>query len=197
MIPTTADDATLERYVTNLTDAWINCTEDQLERGRQWYPVAHQLALVVGEGDARKGAGVIAALSVQKKWEHNVALATDAGNGFVHGHMESALAKVRAILGGADPEDILPMAAKTGHFFRNIADPSDPDPVTVDRHAHDVAVGERYGNSDRGLSNKTRYATLALAYRLGARRALVIPSVFQATLWGWQIDQNEGEKSDA
>jgi hypothetical protein len=191
MIPTTADDDTLEGYVVNLMAAWRNCTPDQMERGRQWYPVAHQLAMVVGDGDARKGAGVIAALSVQKKWEHNAALALDAGNGNVHGHMGSALAKVRAILEGADPEDVLPMAAKTGHFFRNIADPSDPDPVTIDRHAHDVAVGERYGNRDRGLSNKTRYATLALAYRLGARRAGVTPSVFQATLWGWQIDQNE------
>jgi hypothetical protein len=191
MIPTTADDATLERYVTNLTAAWDSCTPGQRERGRQWYPVAHDLALIVGDGSARKGAGVIAALSPQKKWEFNVTLAQDAGKGSVHGHTGAQLSKVRAILDGADPEEVLPMSLKTGHFFRSIADPADPDPVTVDRHAHDVAVGERYGSLDRGLSNVTRYATLALAYRLAARRLGVIPSVLQATVWGWQIDRNE------
>lgn len=190
MIPTTADDATLERYIVNLTDAWDSCTPEQLERGRNWYPVAHDLAVLVGDGDARRGAGVIAALSANKKWEHNVRLAEDAGNGNVHGHTSATLLKVRLILEGTDPEDLLPMSLKTGHFYRCIMDPADPDPVTIDRHAHDTAVGERYGDRERGLSNKTRYATLALAFRLGARRKGVIASVFQAGLWGWQIAQN-------
>jgi hypothetical protein len=103
------------------------------------------------------------------------------------------LAKVRAILGGVDPADVLPMWAKTGHFFLNILDPTDPDPVTIDRHAHDVAVGEIYGSRDRGLDSKARYATLALAYRLAARKLNMIPNVVQSIAWIVQIDKLRGK----
>jgi hypothetical protein len=121
----------------------------------------------------------------------NVKLAEDAVAGNVHGHTPDSLDKVRAMMAGADPADVLPMHAKTGHFFLCILDPSDPDPVCVDRHAHDVAVGERYGERSRGLSSKTRYATLALAYRLAARELGQLPQRVQATVWCGQIDQNE------
>lgn len=183
MIPTRADDATQERYVANIIRAWNDATDEDKSRGRAWYPVAHDLAEVIGNGDTRKGAGVIAALSPQKAWRTNVKLAQDASNGNCHGHVGEALDKVRAILTGADPSDVLPADKKTGHFYRNIADPSDPDPVTIDRHAHDVAVGETYGQRQRGLGNATRYATLAHAYREASRRIGELPNVVQAVTW--------------
>lgn len=191
MIPTTATDGELAGYVASITDAYRSATPGQRARGQQWYPVAHDVAGLIGDGDVRMGAGIIAALSACKSWTANVRLATDAGNGNVHGHTADVLAKVRAMLDGADPEDVLPMALKTGHFFRCITDPSDPDPVVIDRHAHDAAVGRRYGEENRGLSNKNRYATLALAYRLAARQLGEIPSIVQATVWCRQTDQNE------
>jgi hypothetical protein len=146
--------------------------------------------VIIGGGDARKGAGMLAALSAQRPWEVNVSLATDAADGDVHGHTEAVLAKVRAIMEGADPAEILPMELKTGHFYRCIVDPAAPDPVVIDRHAHDVAAGERYGSRNRGLSNVNRYATLALAYRLAARELGEIPKVVQAVVWVRQVDQN-------
>lgn len=183
MIPTQADSETFERYVSNIIRAWHDATEEDKRKGRAWYPVAHDLAEVIGSGDARKGAGVIAALSPQCSWQRNVKLANDAGNGNVHGHNGDALDKVRAILTGADPSDVLPADRKTGHFYRNILDPADPDPVTIDRHAHDVAVGETYGSRNRGLGNATRYATLAHAYREASRRIGELPNVVQAVTW--------------
>jgi hypothetical protein len=183
MIPTTATDELHKYYVNNIIAAWRNASDQDLREGRSWYPVAHQLAETIGNGDIRMGAGVIAALSPLKSWDQNVSLAIAACDGDVRGHMPDVLNRVQAILAGADPDDILPMAHKTGHFFRNILDPSDPDPVTIDRHAHDVAVGERYGDRDRGLSSKTRYATLAHAYREAARRLGELPSVVQAVTW--------------
>jgi hypothetical protein len=183
MIPTKADDATFERYVANIISAWNAATPEDIRHGRAWYPVAHDLAEILGNGDARMGAGVIAALSPSIGWEYNCTLARDASNGNVHGHTEQNLDKVRAILAGTDPEDVLPASKKTGHFYRNIADPSDPDPVTVDRHAHDVAIGETYGARDRGLGCATRYATLAHAYREASRRLGELPNVVQAVTW--------------
>jgi hypothetical protein len=195
MIGTRATNAQLSTYVANIVQAYRAATPDQLARGKCWYPVAHDLALVVGNGDVRMGAGVIAALSAQRSWKVNQALATDASNGNVHGQTEQTLAKVRAMLAGTDPADVLPLNLKTGHFFASISDPSDPDPVTIDRHAHDVATGQRGGERNRGLSNVTRYATLALAYRLAARQLGEIPSVVQAVTWCRQVDLNTAEES--
>lgn len=196
MIPAPADDATHERYVNNIIRAWKSASSQDHALGRRWYLVAHDLAEIVGDGDARKGAGVIAALSPQKSWEQNCKLAQDASNGNVHGHINDALAKVRKILAGEDPETVLPLQRKTWNFYRNIADPTDPDPVTVDRHAHDIAVGVRYGSQERGLDSVKRYATIAHAYREAARRLGELPNVVQAVTWVYArrvSTRNEGE----
>lgn len=188
MIPTKANDALMQRYVDNIVAAYRACTPEQKARGRQWYAVAHDLAMVIGNGNVPMGAGILAALSAQKRWEINVSLANDAANGNVHGHTEQTLAKVRAMLEGANPTEILPMQLKTGNFYRCIVDPTDPDPIVIDRHAHDIAVGERYHNKDRGLGNVTRYATLAMAYRLAARVLDILASDCQASVWCRQVE---------
>lgn len=192
MIPAKPSPDDVAQYAANILLTYGRATAAQLERGRNWYPVAHDLALIVGSGNVRKGAGVIAALSANKGWADNVRLATDAGNGNVHGHTGANLAKVTRILGGEDPSDVLPMSAKTGHFFRCIEDPTDPDPVVIDRHAHDIAVGEVYGDRERGLSAKGRYAALAHAYREAALQLSAIPSVVQAVTWCVQVDALAG-----
>jgi len=184
MIKTTADDATFEMYVANITKVWNAASDADRIIGRSWYLVAHQLAEMITDGHARQGAGILAALSPMQNWERNVELAKSAiATGTPEGTFGDALRKVTKIIAGADPEEILPMVAKTGMFFRLINDPSDPDAVVIDRHAHDVAVGTRYGSEDRGLSNAKRYATLAHAYREAARRLGELPSTVQAVTW--------------
>jgi len=192
VIPAKPSNAQRRKYVANIVAAYHSAPESARRRGEQWYPVARDLAFIVGAGDARKGAGVIAALSPNKSWKQNIQLAKDAGNGHVHGHVSDALRKVAAILEGADPEDVLPMSSKTGHFFRCIFDPADPDPVVVDRHAHDVAVGKTYGNAERGLGAAGRYAALAHAYRVAAVRLELIPQTLQAIAWCAQVDSLAG-----
>jgi hypothetical protein len=66
MIPTMATDDELSAYVGNITAAFRAATPEQVARGRQWYPVAHDLAVIIGGGDAMKGAGMLAALSAQR-----------------------------------------------------------------------------------------------------------------------------------
>jgi hypothetical protein len=195
MIPTRATDEQFSRYVSNIMDVYARATVDQEARGRAWYRTAHQLADLLSEGNVQAGAGVLAALSANKSWNLNVRLATNAfETGMPNGHVKDALVKVAKIMAGADPADVLPMSSKTGNFYRAILDPSDPDAVVIDRHAHDVAVGEVFGNEDRGLSNKNRYATLAHAYREAARQLGVLPSTVQAVTWVVQTEARSRRK---
>ena len=188
MIPTRASDAELARYIKNIKAAWDAATPGQLARGRAWYPVAHDLAGLIAGGAIRTGAGILAALAAQTSWDRPVPLARQCAAGDVRGHMPDALAKVTAILAGADPASVLPMDVKTGSFYRCILDPDDPDAVVIDRHAHDIAVGEIYGNRNRGLTNRHRYATLARAYRHAAQELGELPQVVQAVTWVAHIE---------
>lgn len=193
MIPTTANTRTHRRYVKNIIKVWEQATPDQLHRGMIWYRVAHDLADMLSEGNVTAGAGVIAALSAQKSWALNTRMAQRAfKTGELSGHTSDSLTKAAKIMAGADPAEVLPMTFKTGNFYRAILDPEDPDAVVIDRHAHDVAVGKRYGINPRGLHNKNRYATLAHAYREAARQLGEIPSTVQAVTW---LVQSEKETS--
>jgi len=195
MLPANPTTEQRDQYVWNIIAAYERATPDQLTRGAAWYPAAHTLAAYLADGDVRKGAGVIAALSPMKLWTLNQKLAADALSGNPHGHMGDAMRKVNAILAGADPAEVLPMNLKTGNFYRNIADPSDPVPVTIDRHAHDVAgglpydgIGRRSGKVPPGLGNVSRYNSLADAYRTAAESLGMLPNVLQAVVWLVQIE---------
>ncbi|WP_199827667.1 DUF7178 family protein [Streptomyces specialis] len=193
MTPIDVPARTRRRYVRNILDVWHSATPEQQQRGRTWYRAAHDLAAMLTGGDARTGAGVIAALSANKSWEATVELARAAcDTGLDGGHFADALAKAAAILAGADPADVLPPGRKTGQFFRCIADPDDPDAVVVDRHAHDIAVGRTYGQRDRGLSSLRRYALLADCYREAARLLGERPSTVQAVTWVVHTDRIAG-----
>lgn len=164
----------------------------QRTRGFVWYQAAHELANMLADGDTARGAGVIAALSANKAWDINQRLAQRAFDGDVSGHVGDALNKVRRILSGAAPEDVLPMSMKTGNFYRCILDPTDPEPVVIDRHAHDIAVGEPYGDAERGLSARGRYALLSLCYRNAAASLGILPSALQATTWVYWTESLAG-----
>ena len=184
MIPIQASPADFDRYVSNVLAVWDSATADQEAEGRRWYPMAHSLAEMMCDGDARMGAGLLAALSPQTPWLLNVELASDAyETGRPARHVGDALSKAGKILAGIDPEDVLPMERKTGMFFRCIANPSDPDAVCIDRHAHDIAVGEPLGDATRGLSAHGRYRLLADVYRAAARAVGELPSTVQAVAW--------------
>lgn len=185
MIPTKANDREHQAYVRNIISTFESATEDQRRRGLAWYQTAHDIADMATDGFASIGAGVIAALSPLTDWDTNVMLAVDAieAGTITRGHFRDACSKVNRILAGVDPEEVLPMTMKTGMFYRCIADPTDPDAVVIDRHAHDVAVGKKYSGLNRGLSNANRYATLAHAYREAARKVGELPQSVQAVCW--------------
>jgi len=193
MIPANPSATTRRRYVSNILAAYNAATEEQKIKGKEWYADAHALAVELAHGDVVKGAGVIAALSANKSWSENVRLARRAfAEGVPSGHTSANLFKAERILKGDDPADVLPMGAKTGNFYMSILDPSDPYPVTVDRHAHDIAVGRTFGDADRGLSSKGRYEAIADAYRRAGKRLGITPSELQAITWVRQVESLRG-----
>lgn len=181
-VSTKIDNVDFETMVDRIMTVFKSATQDEDREGRSWYPVAHDLAVFLA-GDATTGAGVIAALSANKSWDTNTALATRAFSGDPGGTMLDALNKAERIMSGEHPEDVLPINIKTGQFYRCIVDPQDPHAVTIDRHAHDLAVGERYGSRDRGLKNINRYNIIADAYREAAQRLNELPLTVQAVTW--------------
>lgn len=184
MIVINADPSTREQYVRNIIAVWYRATPEQELSGRSWYREAHKIAGMIAGGDVVKGAGVLAALSPQTSWWMNVELAADAfDDGYPSRHFRDSIRKARKIMHGADPAMVLPMARKTGHFYRCIVDPSDADAVCVDRHAHDLMVGQPFGSANRGLTAHGRYALVAHCYREAALRLGELPSTVQAVTW--------------
>lgn len=187
--PTNED---IREYADRINEAYTFASESQRERGRAWYPTANQLATFISDGNTVAGAGVLAALSANKGWEQNQSIAERAfDDGRATGHVSDACRKAERIMNGENPLDVLPTDSKTWNFYRCIVDPTDPDPVVIDRHAHDVAVGEVYGSNDRGLSAKGRYAALAHAYRIAARELGILPQELQAIVWVAHIEREK------
>lgn len=172
----------IEILANNVRTARNAVTDDQMNRGATWYPTAHTLAEMIGNGDVRKGAGVIAALSPRMRWETNVRLAIAASNGEDFGCLGASKRKAMAILDGASPADVLPMAAKTGHFYTNILDPSDPYAVTIDVWAYRVATNDWTAT---GPKSQRDYDECAEAYRIVAAERGEITNVTQAGTWNW------------
>ncbi|MEW1893821.1 hypothetical protein [Streptomyces sp. NPDC085659] len=184
MIPVKSTEEQRASYTQAIIDRWNSATRDQVRRGRTWYPKAHEFAAEIAAGNTHKGAGVLAALSANKSWSENCRLARKAFyEGSASGHFFDAISKANRIMAGMDPAEVLPMNIKTGCFYVCIAQPDHPETVVIDRHAHDIAVREIYGQRERGLGALGRYNTLADCYRLAAHRLGELPSTVQAVTW--------------
>lgn len=196
LIPTKPSMDMIRDMADRIKAVYLSGNKSQIERGNAWYPVAHDIAEQVGHGDVRLGAGLIAALSAQKRWGDNLDLAFQASEGNVRGHTGRTLEKVRAMLNGASPESVLPMDLKTGMFYRCIIDPTDPDPVVIDRWAYRTATGDYdsatgWKGNNPGLSNKNRYNAIALAYRMAAVELNDIAQRVQARCWVIEKDRED------
>jgi hypothetical protein len=199
-------EAQFKGHVENIIGKYKEAPEEMLKGGHEWYSKAHDEANRVGGGDPRKGAGIIAALSPLSSWDKNVSQAHELVK---TGNVASVLLpanveKARRIHQGEDPEKVLG-GNKVTSFYHNIHDPSNPLPVTIDRHAYDIAVGNPFVGAgggkakrnitegpsghtpmseDLGLSSMGRYKHFAHAYKTAAGELGVdLPHKVQATTW--------------
>lgn len=170
--------------IKHVLDTYEATTPDEWLEGMQWYSMAHLFAAEIAQGDTDKGAGVIAALSPNKRWTENMALAERAcRSGVASGHVGDAVRKAQRILDGEASDDVL-RGSKVRSFNRLIADPTNDFDVCLDRHAFDVAVGKVTDDQARKiLERPTGYEYLADIYRNVADRLGILPSAAQAVTW--------------
>lgn len=165
--------------VGNVLTLFYAATDSERDEGLAWYQVAHDLAVGMScinpALDVRRAAGIIAALSPQNTWTHNVSLAmrTAREGKCPRGTLARNCEKADRILAGEDPTDVL-SGPKVTAFFHNIFNHASDDHVTIDRHAVHAAFGEVLSDKARGYAlrvNKSYngYDVTANVYRQAAR----------------------------
>jgi hypothetical protein len=182
--------------VANILAVYNAATAEDIREGLAWYQTAHNWCRVMAKGRPhliRRNAGIVAALSPMNAWGNNKRKAVEViskrgritvvkgqPNGIGLG---TNVVKAIAIYNGADPAEVL-KGDKVLAFYRTSLDPQgDIDPV-IDRHAFDIAVGERTDEKRRGaLSRKGVYEAFANAYREAAKVAGIGSAQMQAITW--------------
>ena len=157
---------------------------------RKYNRIMHKLAEKCQATPRTAAAAVFAALSPNNDYHgnlrdaHNLLLAChrrlrlDEFKVSTYGHNKL---KAWCIANGADPLELI-RAKKTRNFFKNVSDPADKDPVTVDGHMINVWRGRR--ESLVGLkSTGALYDQVADGIRGLADSVNFIPCELQAVLW--------------
>lgn len=125
--------------------------------------------------------------------------AKDPENG-ISGVTEDSLKKVLRLWGGESAESVFLSTSgpKQKNFWLNMLDPTLEGPVTVDRHAFDLATGLDFGTTERPISQalssgQTVYDVLASVYREVAEEFGLTPNQLQAVTWeGWKRYKETG-----
>jgi hypothetical protein len=182
----------LAGMVRNISNTFEAANPEHRSAGMDWYERAHEHAQKLSDKygvNVQTASGVVSAMSPQKRWDTNKRLADQFLATGKAGHTGAQNRLATRIVEGEDPSQVLGRV-KTGNFYRNIVDPKDASAVTIDRHAHDIAVGQRYGEENRGLGAVGRYGLFADAYHSatqhinrGRDSGLVLPHQVQAVTW--------------
>jgi hypothetical protein len=174
-------------YVENIISEYLNAPESVISDGMTWYNDANALALELSPGDAWRGAGVIAAFSPMCPWNRNVELARNTfATGIATGHTKAMCGMAQRIHDGEFTLDVL-KGDKTRAFASAIADPANSTIATIDRHAHDIAMGRQFTDDTRKIG-KVVFRTLSSAYVEAAELAGIGVAQMQAITWvAWRI----------
>ena len=177
----------------NLLAVFAQATEQEFTAGRAWYSERAKQACedICAAAETtgrtithRQAAGIIAALSPSTGWGANVAAAFELVlTGHAHVQSERFNNNARRILNGEAPEDVLG-GRKVRSFYRNIAEPYAPGPVTIDRHAVSILFGRGLNEREiKVLEGMGAYTFAAGVYRTVARRLGLKPHELQAITW--------------
>lgn len=173
--------------VENVLSVYNSASADALRDGLSWYLDAHNFAKILDPENVARAAGIIAALSPMNGWENNknkaALLYRQNGDGDNVG-LKTNVAKAIRIYNGEAPLDVL-RGDKVRAFYETILNPysAEATPV-IDRHAFDIAVGERTDDKTRGmLARKGMYESFASVYRESARITGIGSAQIQAVTW--------------
>jgi hypothetical protein len=191
----------------NILAAYKASTDQEKAQGMRWYADAHNLAAKMADGDARKGAILLASYSSQVTWPVNMFNAARSaeenralgpGDGMISTAMQ---ANAQEALDGATVDEALqaPKTRAFAHLIENGGDAPDDTKgqVAVDRHALSVAMGVRLPDKTDVPIGKTRYHEyVADQYREAARQLTaagtpIAPHQIQAVTWIHQLTANQ------
>jgi len=176
-------------YVNNILATYARATDAEVAEGLSWYADAHDLAMEFSPDDVWRGAGVIAALSPMKQWNRkdgspgdNQILARRAfDTGVVTGHTLRNNRAAQRIIDGEPALTVL-NGDKTRAFCAGIATNGTTDMVTIDRHAHDVAMFQVFTDDTRKIGKRV-YRDMSLAYTEAAHILGKSACQTQAVTW--------------
>lgn len=170
--------------VENILAVYNGRRDWHYREGMAWYDERHALACTLDPANPSQAAAVIAVLSPNTPWSRNEKLARQ---GYADGYLGSVtfgnnVAKANRILSGEPAENVV-RGPKVTAFWQAIADPTNPSAlVPIDRHAFDIAVGQRCDDKSRGMGKK-RYMQFVNCYRDAATYQGVGVSQLQAVTW--------------
>lgn len=155
-----------EIHMDNILRTYNARTREEHDAGMAWYDSAHALALELSPNDVWRGAGIIAAFSPLTPWNRNVILArtlVESNGTMTGGTLVNSINAASRIFHGEHTLDVL-KGDKTRAFASAIADPSGSTIATIDRHAHDIAVGSSDFNDSTRKIGKRVFRELSDAY---------------------------------
>ena len=172
------------QYKRNILKTWRRVSHEDAREGTEWYPTAHEIARSVGQGDVKKGAGIIAAFAPMVKWSLNVEMARNAvESGAFVGHFKRNNDKALRIWQGEEPLKVLG-GNKVRAFYQNILTAGTCDTPVIDRHSIAVALNAFPNDKQRSLyARGKRYEQFAQAYREVAAKLGIPVSQLQAITW--------------
>lgn len=126
--------------ITNLLSILSSATPEQIAEGCLWYTTAHTFAVELAtkfDLSLIQAAGVISALSPQKRWDENQRIARSFCESGKSYHTACQTEKARACLTVNSKTRIAEILGglKTRSFFHNIVSPNGSHKVTIDRWA--------------------------------------------------------------
>lgn len=199
----------------NINAVYERATPQEIHEGRLWYPKVHEAVAKGIRGTSLSpihGAGLVAAVSPNMDWDKRNIDAFGELNSLkerdwheilnkgnrsriqgmgINSASDANLAKAHRIMQGEHPDDVLPRASapKTNSFAHNIN--LEPEHVTIDGRAHDVAANRMQGwEQARGIQSAglktgkpTRYEHFEQAYHSAAAAHDLTGFEMQAVTW--------------
>jgi hypothetical protein len=187
-----------ENNPTAAYEAW-GLTTEQVGHFRAAETSLGKVSKAVGDARAAKNHGDPGA--IRDATAHSARMGADykalsdtarqampAGSSLNHAGNRAILKAHEILAGEKTPEQVLPMDAKTGHFYRAIK--GDSDAAVVDGRSHDLTTGQHLQwDTPRGLSAKGRYKYFADTHT-EARNVLGMRSTSAVQATSWIQDKN-------
>lgn len=171
-------------HTRNITRVFRNADHKALLDGMDWYARANRLAHALDPDNPSRAAGVIASLSPLTSWPLNIRYATAVYSGETPRTLGNNVRAAMRIYSGENPADVL-RGPKVRAFYFTIADPTNREAVTVDRHAIDIAHGKVLPNRGRERAiGKREYAQIADMYHRAAR---ILSREYERDIYAHQV----------